>query len=282
MTERQKSMVWKRTQAHRDRFNRVMARQWKAALMAQIQPVIDEVTEATVNEMETRIPHLMGEDPIRDQLVKTVEVVGVYFAKQSFGSMAKAMGDNWTRKEDFKPTDEQWVNLIMALLGERAGERITAIVDESRLQAIEIVKATLLQAAEEGLGMSQMSVLLRDNLNAQWGDISTYRASRIARTETTMASNLGSLTGAKEAGIPMKKVWLSTRDSRTRRKKPRNRFDHYGKWPTGPDGEKRDMDEDFTKTGESLAYPGDYSGSAGNIINCRCSMYYEPITVSLT
>lgn len=281
MTERQKIMVWKRTNAHRDRFGRSQTREWYVALFKQLQPVLDEISEATVNEIETRIPMLMTDEAIQEQLIRTVEVVGVYFAKQSFKSVEKAMGDNWTRKEGAIPTDPEWINMIMALLGEKAGERITAIVDESRTQAIEIVKATLAQAAEEGLGTSQMSVLLRDNLTEQWGKISTYRAARIARTETTMASNLGSLTGAAEAGVPLQKVWLSTRDSRTRRRRGKGKFDHYGKFPTGPDGEKRELDERFTKSGESLEYPGDYAGSGGNVINCRCTMFYEPKEIEI-
>jgi hypothetical protein len=275
MTERQKHMTWKRTQAHRDRFVRAMGREWKATLRDQIKPVIDEITEASVKDMETRIPHLISEDPIREQLTRTVEIVAVYFAKQTFTQVGKALEGNLTLKLGGLPTDQEWINLLTGLLGEKAGERITAIANESRAQAIEIVKATLQQAAEEGLGTSQASVLLRDNLRAQWGEISTYRAARIARTEVTQASNLGSLTGAKEAGVPMQKVWLSTRDSRTRRGRS-SKFDHFGSWPTGPDGEKREMDESFTKTGESLAYPGDYAGSPGNVINCRCTMFYEP------
>jgi len=111
--------------------------------------------------------------------------------------------------------------------------------------------------------------------------ISTYRAARIARTETTMASNLGSLTGAIKTGEPMLKVWLSTRDSRTRRGRGRNNFDHYGTYPAGPDGEKAELNKDFQKTGEPLEHPGDYKGSAGNVIHCRCTMFYEPIETDL-
>jgi len=34
------------------------------------------------------------------------------------------------------------------------------------------------------------------------------------------------------------------------------------------------MDEPFIIGGESLDYPGDPSGSAANVINCRCSVGY--------
>jgi len=35
------------------------------------------------------------------------------------------------------------------------------------------------------------------------------------------------------------------------------------------------MEEPFDVDGEDLQYPGDPAGSAGNTINCLCSMTYE-------
>jgi len=34
------------------------------------------------------------------------------------------------------------------------------------------------------------------------------------------------------------------------------------------------MDQPFIVDGESLDYPGDPSGSAANVINCRCGVSY--------
>ena len=279
MTERQKTLAWKKTQAQRDRFSRTMTREWKHALMEQIKPVIAEISESSVYDIEHRIPKLITEELVEEQLDRTIEVVGVYFAKTTFKDIRKAYEPLTITKMGGLPSDQEWAGFVKYTLGKRAGERITAITDSSRDQAIKVVKRTLGQAAQEGMGTSQMSQLLRDNLNSEWGEISTYRAARIARTEVTMASNLGSLTGAERSGEPMFKVWLSTRDRRTRRRRRKQVFDHYGTFPTGPDGEKRDLDEKFTLTGEHLMHPGAYGGSAANVIHCRCTMYYEPKTI---
>ena len=282
MTERQRILYWRKTQAKRNRFTKQMIREWKSVLMHQIQPVIDEISESTIRDMEARIPQLITSDLIEPQLERNTEIVGVYFARVSFNAVSKAAGPEMIHKMGGMPTDEHWLRQVMQYLKLTAGVRITAITDASKELAVKIIQATLQEGAAEGMGTSQISVLLRDNLNKQWGKFTTYRAARIARTETTMASNLGSLTGAKETGEPMLKVWLSARDSRTRRttrggKYEPGRYDHYGKFPMGPDGEKVEMDKPFVKTGESLQYPGDYSGSAGNTINCRCTVTYEPI-----
>jgi len=280
MTERQKTLLWRSTQAKRDRFAKRMEPTWKKALMAQIQPVLDEIDVSNFRDIEGRIPQLIREEPVQEALDKTIEVVGVYFALNTFRAAKKAYHPEYDIKENI-PKDEQWITWVKQVLGMKAGERITAITGASRDRAIEIIKAILQEATMEGLGASQMAIKLRDALGGKWGTDATYRAARIARTDTTMASNLGSLTGAIESKEPMKKVWLSTRDTKTRRPKKHNRFDHYGRFPTGPDGETVDLKEPFTKTGEHLQYPGDYSGSAGNVINCRCTHYFEPINTDL-
>jgi len=41
------------------------------------------------------------------------------------------------------------------------------------------------------------------------------------------------------------------------------------------DGQAVDLEEAFTIWGESLQYPGDPAGSAGNTINCLCGHYEE-------
>lgn len=282
MTERQKTLLWKTTQAKRDRFAKRMEPTWKKALMAQIQPVLDEIDVSNFRDMEQRVQQLIRPEPIEEAFYKTLEVVGVYFARDTFEEVKKAYHPDYEIKQDPAiPKNEQWLTWVKQTLGIKAGERIIAMTGSSKERAIVIIKRILQEGTEEGLGASQMAIKLRDALGWEWGTDATYRAARIARTETTMASNLGSLTGAMESGEPMKKVWLSTRDSRTRRPKKGNRYDHYGKFPMGPDGETVDLKEAFKKTGEELQYPGDPAGSAGNNINCRCTHYFEPINTDI-
>ena len=38
------------------------------------------------------------------------------------------------------------------------------------------------------------------------------------------------------------------------------------------DGQEVKIDEPFIVDGESLMYPGDVTGSASNVINCRCTV----------
>lgn len=252
---------------------------WHKALMDQIKPVLDEIDESTVNQIAGRVHQLITGEAIAEAMVTTIDTVAPFFASQTMEDVKKAMGEDRQLKQDI-PTDEEWIARVNAILGTQAGIRITSITDASKAEAVKIIQEVLKEGAEQGLGISQLSQLLRDELTKRWGIVSTYRAARIARTEIVNASNLGSLAGAAESGAPLLKVWLSTRDNRTRRSPP-GRFDHYSKFPTGPDGEEQELRDPYVKTGESLQYPGDPIGSAGNVINCRCTQFYEPKEVEL-
>lgn len=91
------------------------------------------------------------------------------------------------------------------------------------------------------------------------------RARAIARTEVISASNAGSITQMRLLGenAPTKKVWLATNDSRTR--------------PThhAADGETVALGEEFTVGGAHLDFPGDPTGPADEVVNCRCTIAWE-------
>lgn len=102
-----------------------------------------------------------------------------------------------------------------------------------------------------------------------------WQSLRIARTESTAASNLGGMNAIKDSGYVMDKIWVSAQDSRTRRQ-PDDWFDHYHM-----DGKSVRMNEKFkmgsSKVGvDELEYPGDPKGHPANTINCRCTLIYKP------
>jgi hypothetical protein len=85
------------------------------------------------------------------------------------------------------------------------------------------------------------------------------RARLIARTETVNAANAGSMANLKAAGAT-KKIWIAARDNRTR-----THHREVNQTVIGID--------DFFKVGDSLMqHPGDKSGSAEEVCNCRCAV----------
>lgn len=105
-------------------------------------------------------------------------------------------------------------------------------------------------------------------------DSMDYEAERIARTEVVGASNeLGQAFANAVDGTPdisLQKTWITAGDDSVRGSRPGDEFSHID-----ADGETVGVNDAFTGTGEELMYPGDEAGSAGNIINCRCTVIYD-------
>ncbi len=92
-------------------------------------------------------------------------------------------------------------------------------------------------------------------------DKEAYRADRVIRTEANRVAQQGTQNSYEQAqaqGVEMMKEWAAGLDKRTR--------PAHG----SADGQRVKVDEPFIVGGEALMHPGDRSGSAGNVINCRC------------
>lgn len=110
----------------------------------------------------------------------------------------------------------------------------------------------------EGLGVREIARDIRDKIPS----ISNVRANTIARTETHSAAGYANESAAEATGLNLKKEWVAFIDGREREAHAE------------ADGQVVSKSETFTVDGEELEYAGDPSGSAGNIINCRCVILY--------
>jgi hypothetical protein len=106
---------------------------------------------------------------------------------------------------------------------------------------------------------------IQERLSAFFGDKkSNYQTERIARTTINAASNAGESLAWEQSEVVSGKTWLSalipnrTRDAHA---------DAHGQTVR--------LNDSFDVGGEMLRYPGDPQGSAGNVINCLCSMIAE-------
>jgi uncharacterized protein with gpF-like domain len=129
------------------------------------------------------------------------------------------------------------------------------------------LRQLIAQGVEEGLGVDAIGRMVTDKIPF----MSALRANTIARTETHTAAAYGAQMAAEATELPLRKEWIATNDDRTRDEG----WDHVSM-----DGTIVGLHESFTvenaETGETeeLEYPGDPSGSPGNIINCRCVVAY--------
>ncbi len=119
------------------------------------------------------------------------------------------------------------------------------------------VKELLVEAFEEGAGSYDIAELIyNDNV------FSYNRAEAIARTEIIGACNYADYTIYQIDDDVYAKKWSATGDERTREAH------------SIADGQIVLKDKPFIVGGEKMMYPldGSLGASAGNIINCRCTM----------
>lgn len=94
-------------------------------------------------------------------------------------------------------------------------------------------------------------------------DANRSGALRNARTAVTGAQNAGrqeSYNQAKKMGLQLRKRWIATKDNRTRHAHAML------------DGQTVELDEPFKIEGSELMFPGDPTGRANLVWNCRCTM----------
>lgn len=118
------------------------------------------------------------------------------------------------------------------------------------------ITASVTSSILQGKGIKGMA----DDLQRRITDMSRDSAIRTARTAVTGAQNAGrmdSYTAAEKMGIELKKEWIATLDGRTRHSHAML------------DGEKQDNDKPFSN---GCMFPGDPSGPAAEIYNCRCTL----------
>jgi len=175
-------------------------------------------------------------------------------ASKAFGgrvlSQGKAAGIVFEKKFDFSSFFQNVA--LQYISNEAIRKRITNISETTRSQIVRQVA----NGQDDGLGV----VDIAKNISNAAAGISRTRGAVIARTETHGAANNGADAAARKTGLTLKKEWIAVQDARTR--------DPH----KDVDGTIVGMDERFFVGNEFLSYPGDPSGRADNVINCRCAI----------
>ena len=79
----------------------------------------------------------------------------------------------------------------------------------------EDLKRRIHQSVMDGLNSEEDLKQISARVKNIFGDAKGWEAMRIARTESNRLANLGAVKGYADSGVRGKKVWLSTKDSRT-------------------------------------------------------------------
>lgn len=137
----------------------------------------------------------------------------------------------------------------------------------------------MVRGQKRGLTYPEIAREIRDVIP----NLAQIRARMIVRTEMHGANMFASHEAARASRRPMMKEWISAEDHRTRDFGEGDgvidEFNHRSM-----NGVQVPMDDVFlvphkSGTKEAMAFPGDPAASAGNRINCRCTLAYVPMEV---
>jgi hypothetical protein len=145
-----------------------------------------------------------------------------------------------------------------AYMGERTALlRIEGVANTQKKQAFRYMSKLVRDPEFQALNERQAEKILRKKAK----HISIIDAKRIVRTESVNAANYATNQSAIDIfGMDnLQKEWIATLDDRVR--------DSH----LAASGQIKNMNEPFRVGGEDLDRPGDASGSAKNVINCRCT-----------
>ena len=124
---------------------------------------------------------------------------------------------------------------------------------------VNLLKRKIIAQVSRGISTGMTFAQVAKGLS-DYTRIGFNNAVRIARTEghrIQCQAGMDAMTAAKKKGADVVKQWDATLDGRTRES-------HQA-----VDGEIRELDKPFSN---GLNYPGDPSGGAAEVVNCRCAI----------
>lgn len=261
-----------------------MNKQQKEVLQSQLNDEravlksLEEMYEDALNEISSKIAILLGrEDSDQQHVIYQVEyqkalktqIQAILETLQTneFETVAEYLAKSY--EEGFLGTmydlQAQGIPLIFPI---DQAQVVDAIQTETKLSTdlytamghdIKDLQKKIAGEISRGIAGGQMYSEISRNI-ASWANIPKNNAMRITRTEAHRIQCKAASDAqqkAKSRGADVVKQWDSTLDGRTR--------DSHRKI----DGEIRETDEKFSN---GLEYPGDPSGAAGEVINCRCAL----------
>jgi SPP1 gp7 family putative phage head morphogenesis protein len=160
--------------------------------------------------------------------------------------------------ENFGGHDQKanaWLTYVAHYMADHTGDKIKGLADETK----DMLKNAIFGGAEEGETMDKTTARVKDCFG---DDMETWRAQRIARSETVEAFNQATIQQGKDAGSHLDFVWINTDDDKVRKA--------HQDAPIGIGGTQipYDQDEGFD-CDDGTHWPGD-------AVNCRCTIGYAP------
>ena len=211
--------------------------------------------ESFVSESQTNFQLLFSESDLSKIYRDLYVDIGLQFAKW----YARSFDKYTTKAVESGPFVDQWINSFGAYGSAVAAQRVVLVSGTAKDTLIKITQRLMSDPEFMTLGAVEQARIL----NNQFSNYSRYQSERLVRTEATAAANFATLESATTIfpGAQMMKEWIASFDDRTR-------STHAEAGASDP----VPYNDPFMVGGSFMMYPGDPSGPAAEVVNCRCSI----------
>jgi hypothetical protein len=211
--------------------------------------------ESFVSEGQTNFQLLFSESDLSKTYRDLYTDIGLQFAKWYANNFDKYI----TKGVEAGQFVDQWINSFSSFGSAVAAQRVTLVSGTAKETLIKITQRFMSDPEFMTLGNTEKARIL----NNQFDNYARYQAARLVRTEATAAANFATMQSATTIfpGAQMMKEWIASFDDRTR-------STHAEAGASDP----VPYNDPFMVGGSFMMFPGDPSGPAAEVVNCRCSM----------
>jgi len=241
--------TWQRIEIKRIQFEPSSTKEVRKALILDTKPFYSTASNGSIDKLDYYLALIQPK-----QLTKAYRVMyfdkGYIFYREEYNYLMQKF-KKAESEEKFYSDMTVFFDLYIA----KKIKRVTETVKKN-------IKTTLLNLMAKDSFSFQDAV---DYLMNMGLGFEPWRANRIARTEIGTSLSQSRHMAAKETGLKLRKVWITSIDGRER------------EWHLEADEQTVDFDKKYFVGGEYLRYPRDPNGSARNRVNCRCADAFIPI-----
>jgi hypothetical protein len=230
-----------------------------------LQPLLAEMSRESIRAAELGQVAAPIPQPLITSFLNTMARLWAASIRGAAEALSAAHPEGFTSIKGTPDYLELILSRFVTQYGRTQSEQILATTSEQ-------IRNLVLGGLTQGQAQEAVFAQILDNVEGT----ATLRATIITRTEVHSAMQFASNELAKLSQVRLRKTWVAVIDDRTRGNfTRRDEFNHRAM-----QGQSVPLDSPFlvprrNGTLEPLAFPGDPSGSAGNIINCRCVQIYE-------
>lgn len=228
------------------------------AIKSHIDKVVKVLESHGIDAAKHANERIIANEELYKPITELYKVFGFYMARRTtreINRSAKA-----TEQKAGFGLDEGFLKRIISYLNQFIFSRVILPITQTTK---DLILEKLIEGEKQGWGVSKIVSELGNV------DMTVSRAYTIVRTESQKAMQYGQETASRESRWQTEKEWISAHDARTRTS---HRIVDGMKVDEGTRFPVPIIKKGIHQGVDLMMGPGDPHASAGNIINCRCTL----------